>query len=230
MADGRGGGRRLEPAPEVGSRSPFGRAFSADERRQLVLMAAAKRFETDGFHGTTMQEIADEVGITKAALYHYVDSKEQMLYEIHDAFISSILEEANQFVADNSDPAEQLRLFVHSIFRAVADFNPHVRAFFRDFTSLSVDSQADIKAKRDRYEKLVEDCLAEGVRQGRFELVVSPRLAGLFMFGACNWSYQWMRADRETPPHDLAEAWYTMLRKAYAPSSSDSATSSNGPA
>jgi AcrR family transcriptional regulator len=209
--------RRLTAPPALGGAPAFGRVLTLDERRNLVLGAAARMFESHGFHGTSMQAIADEVGVTKAALYHYVDSKEQMLYEIHDAFISTLLAEASAFVETNDDPSQQLRAFIASIFHAVADYGPHVRAFFRDFGSLGPEWQDRIRAKRHEYERYVESCLEEGVRRGIFDLPAPAHLATLFLFGACNWSYQWMHTEGPQTPDELVDMWYAMITKAFAP-------------
>lgn len=211
-------GPRLEPPPAVAGGAAFGRALSASERKHLVLAAASRLFEQHGFHGTSIQQIADEVGVTKAAIYHYVASKEQLLFEIHDAFITTILEEADSVYARTEDPREQIEAIVQGTFRAVADYRPYVRAFFRDFNSLSSEWQAEIKTKRDRYEELVEDSLRRGGEQGIFSLHVEPKLGAFFLFGACNWSYQWMRLGSGIPaPEVLAEQWTAMLMKAFAP-------------
>jgi len=209
--------RRLVPPPIVGDAPAFGRALTLDERRYLVLTAAARLFEHQGFHGTSMQAIADEVGVTKAALYHYVDSKERLLYEIHDTFISTLLDEAEVIVNENDDPSAQLRGYIASIFHAVANYRPHVRAFFRDFGSLSPELQERIRAKRHEYEEKVEATLKKGGERGVFDLPASSHLATLFLFGACNWSYQWMHADGPHTPDELIEVWYALLGKAFAP-------------
>jgi TetR/AcrR family transcriptional regulator, cholesterol catabolism regulator len=210
---------RLAPPAQATARGAFGNRLTANERKDLVLQAAARLFEERGFSGTSMQEIADELDVTKAALYHYVDSKEQMLYEIHDAFISSMLEEATLFLSDEDDPVEQLRLFVSSIFRVIAEYRPYVRAFFRDFAFLQDELHAGIQEKRDQYEQLVEDCLERGMAAGVFEIPTTARLGAFFVFGACNWAYQWMSQEGGTDVSDLADAWFAMLLKAFLPAS-----------
>lgn len=219
--------RRLTTVPQVEGVRAFGRILTADERKQLVLDAAARQFESRGFHGTSMQDIASEIGITKAALYHYVSSKEQLLYEIHDAFVSTMMEEAEEFIEAHERADEQLEFLIRSIFRNVAEYRPYVRAFFQDISGLGEDWGDRIREKRDRYEQMVEDCLASGVEQGVFRFPVEPNLAAMFFFGACNWAYQWMQADGALPPQDLATHWYEMLTKAFGPGASGLTSSSS---
>ena len=195
----------------------FGRGTSSGDRRRVVIHKAAELFEARGFHGTSMQDVADSVGITKAALYHYVNSKEDLLYEIHDAFISQMLDDARSFVADNDDPVAQLRFFIRNILETVVEYRPYVRAFFQELGQLTNDDlDAEIRQKRDAYEQLVEDCLSRGQQLGLFSLPTSPRPAALFFFGACNWSYQWLRAEGPMSVDDLTEAWFDLFMRGFA--------------
>lgn len=210
---------RLTPSPSLENARPFGRSLDADDRKRLVLDAAANLFERHGYHGTSMQDIAEAVGITKSALYHYVKSKEQLVYEIHDAFVSTMIEETTTYLADHPDPDDQLQFIVANIFAAVADYRPYVRAFFQDVRNLEGEEwYGRIVEKRNEYEGLVIECLERGVAAGRFDLEVSPTLASRFLFGACNWSYQWLDPSGSVKPEEMAQVWYRMLLKAFSSS------------
>lgn len=189
----------------------FGRPTEVKERVQLIVDAAARRFETQGFHGTSMQEIAEDVGITKAALYHYFSSKDRLLYMVHDAFVSAMLDAAEGFIAEHADPQEQLSFFVCNILETVERYRPYVKAFFRDYGALPDDLYGQIREKRDRYELLVERCLAEGISSGVFVAGMDPKLGALFLFGACNWTYQWFDPGGEMSATELAEVWNQFL-------------------
>jgi TetR/AcrR family transcriptional regulator, cholesterol catabolism regulator len=217
MPDGDDRVNRLTPPPSVSANAhPFGRPLGAAERKRLVLDAAARLFERRGYHGTAMKDIAEEIGTTKAALYHYVDTKEQLLYEIHDAFVSTLIQDAEEFFSQNSDPVAQLRFVVRSIFEAVAAYRPYVRAFFQEFRNLEGAEWYDrIKEKRDRYEALVVQCLASGAEQGVFDLPAGPTHSARFLFGACNWSYQWFEPAGPLSASELTEQWYAMLMRAF---------------
>jgi AcrR family transcriptional regulator len=211
--------KRLAPLPPVDNTSPFGRSLGPDERKRFVLDAAARLFERRGFHGTSMQDIATEVGITKAAVYHYVSSKDELLYDIHEAFVSTMIEDARAFMPEHPDPIEQLEFIVESIFRAVAEYRPYVRAFFQDMHNLSGDEwYKRVEDKRNQYEKLVNECLENGQAAGVFEFPDGTLLASRFLFGACNWAYQWLEPGGAIAPEELARQWCVMLKKAFAPS------------
>jgi TetR/AcrR family transcriptional regulator, cholesterol catabolism regulator len=209
---------RLGPVPAPTDVSPFGRSLDTSGRKRLLLDAAAQLFERNGYHGTSMQDISSAVGITKSALYHYVDSKEQLVYEIHDAFVSTMIEEADEYLPTTQDPVVQLKFIVESIFRAIADYRPYVRAFFQDMRSLErADWYRLVVEKRNYYESLVSDCLARGQVEGKFDFPVGPILASRFLFGACNWAYQWLDPEGDITPAELSDQWCEMLLKAFSP-------------
>jgi AcrR family transcriptional regulator len=210
--------KRLAPLPQIEDARPFGQSFGPEERKRFVLDAAARLFERRGFHGTSMQDIANEVGITKAAVYHYVASKDELLYEIHEAFVSTMIEDAKAFFPEHPDPVEQLEFIVQSIFMAVAEYRPYVRAFFQDMHNLSgADWYERVKAKRNEYEALVDECLDRGQAEGVFEFPADTLLASRFLFGACNWAYQWLEPGGPVAPEELARQWCVMLKKAFRP-------------
>jgi TetR/AcrR family transcriptional regulator, cholesterol catabolism regulator len=206
--------KRLSPPLE--NAGPFGRSLGLEERRRYLLDASARLFEQRGFHGTSMQDIAGELGITKAALYHYVQSKDDLLHEIHEAFVTTMIEQAREHIDAHPDPVDQVRFCVLSIFRAVADHGPYVRAFFQDRRALEgEDWYRGVQAKHDEYIALVVDCLRRGAAAGVFALPAGPEMAARFLFGACNWSYQWLEPDGEIAPERLAGEWHAMLMRAF---------------
>lgn len=194
----------------------FGNPLDSRQRLRLVVDAAARRFEAQGFHGTSLQQIADDVGITKAALYHYLDSKEQLLFLIHDAFISTMLDSAEKFIAEHDDPIEQLSFYVTNILTTVANYRPYVKAFFRDYGVLEGELQAELREKRAHYERLVENTIRTGIEQGTFSEQLDPHYAALFLFGACNWSFQWLRSEKDDV-EQLSQQWIRMLVRGFLP-------------
>ena len=196
-------------------KSAFGNPNDAARRLRLVVDAAALRFEANGFHGTSLQQIADDVGITKAALYHYLDSKEQLLFMIHDAFVTAMIESAEAFISDHADPTEQLSFFISNIFDTVTRYRPYVKAFFRDYGVLKGDLQKSLRDKRAHYERLVEDAIRAGIEDGSFSSELDPRHAALFLFGACNWSFHWIKPNQPQRAQELAMQWEKMLMQGF---------------
>jgi TetR/AcrR family transcriptional regulator, cholesterol catabolism regulator len=95
-----------------------------------IIAAAAKVFQTKGYHAATVQDIADAVGILKGSLYHHVKSKEDLLYLIVKEPIARIYERMSEIVAGDLPAEEKLR----SAIRA------HLEAFDRHYPTCSSTS------------------------------------------------------------------------------------------
>ena len=203
---------RLRAEQVANSRkSAFGNSSDAAHRLRLIVDAAALRFEGNGFHGTSLQQIAEDVGITKAALYHYLDSKEHLLFMVHDAFVTAMIDSAEEFIAGHPDPTEQLSFFISNIFDTVTKYRPYVKAFFRDYGVLSGELQTRLRNKRAHYEDIVKNAISAGIDDGSFSPHLDPHHAALFLFGACNWSLHWIKPNESERAQELAKQWEAIL-------------------
>jgi AcrR family transcriptional regulator len=182
-----------------------------DERRGIIIDRAAKLFEARGYAGTSMRDIAEDLGVAKAAVYYYFSSKQDLLYAIHETFLTDMSEQAERFLNETGDPREQLRFFVHSIIETVASYQPYVKVFFQELNALDAEHRAAVVAIRDQYESFVEQAIERGIAEGVFNPGVSPRIAALFLFGACNWTYQWLGASGPIKPVQLANAFFELI-------------------
>src|SRR5947207_7521250 len=87
-----------------------GRAARSGLRiREDVLAAAAKVFSERGYHGASMQDVANAAGMQKASLYHHVGQKEDLLYAIHEKMIDELTALAMPVVSSSRSPAEKIR-------------------------------------------------------------------------------------------------------------------------
>ena len=160
-----------------------------DERRHIMLAAAAALFQEKGYGGTSMQDIAERVGLTKAALYYYVSSKQDILYQIHDAFVAELTDNTLAYFETHTAPLERLEFVVAEIIRTVARYKPYVAVAFQELRSLDEEHRAEIGARRDAYERIVEECVVAAIEAvATCGAEVPPRLVALYLFGACNWS------------------------------------------
>lgn len=95
------------------------RGDSTFDRRAHILEVAGKLFAQNGFFKTTIRDIAEEVGILSGSLYHYFNSKEEMVDEILSSHLRMLVAECQEAVAD-APPSEALRRLVRTIFRVIA--------------------------------------------------------------------------------------------------------------
>lgn len=174
-----------------------------------MVALAADLFDREGYHSTSVEQLAAAAGISKPTLYHYFSSKDELLFWIHEEFIDLLIEKAQARPRDL--PAAQALLEIMAdLFSLMATHRGHVRVFFEHYRELAAEDQATIRAKRDRYQDLVQAIVERGMRDGTFRSL-DPRLVTLAVFGICNWSYQWYRADGPLGSRELAELFFDLL-------------------
>ncbi|QBI18525.1 TetR/AcrR family transcriptional regulator [Egibacter rhizosphaerae] len=186
---------------------------SADGQARWVAITreAASLIDAQGYHQTTMEDIAHAVGVRKPTLYHYFKSKEEILFWIHEDFINLLLERAEQHASRLSDePSEELREVIADIIGLMATHRGSVRVFFEHHRELTDEYRGTLEAKRDRYQAYVEDVVRRGVKRGEFR-EVDPRLTSLALFGMCNWAYQWFRPDGGLATEEIADRFWGLL-------------------
>jgi AcrR family transcriptional regulator len=166
----------------------------ADARRREIVTTAAQLFEAEGFAPTSMERIARAVGLAKPTLYHYFASKDDILFAIHEEFITLLIERAASRRDAGMSASQELLEIFGDVFDLMDTHRGHVRVFFEHYRELPARQREIIKAKRDAYEQSVEDLIAAGNASGEFR-GVNPRLVTLALFGMSNWAYQWFRSD-----------------------------------
>ena len=161
--------------------------------RQALLKAAAELFTQRGYAGTSLQDLADEFGMTRSALYYYFTNKEEIL--------ASLVEEVTVFshrqserVAANpdADPGETLRLMVRSHAKWLLDHAVQFRVVDRSESELPEKTRkVHDAAKRALLEDFTR-IIAHGIQIGHFR-PLDPRVAAFSMIGMCSWTAWWFK-------------------------------------
>jgi len=171
--------------------SPHVRA-KRQRRRVEILHAALRAFRERGYHGTTLDDMAEQLGIRKTALYHYFPDKEAILYACHReslAELSRILAGARA----RESPPERLAYVIREHVRVMTDTLEGSPLAF-EVTALAPDHQREVIAARDKYERALRRMLQDGVAAGDFR-PTNPKTAVFAILGAINWIARWYRPD-----------------------------------
>jgi AcrR family transcriptional regulator len=163
-----------------------------ERRRDEILRAALQAFREHGFHRTTLDHIAERLGVRKTALYHYFPDKDAILHACHVdslAQLERISVEAHGLAA----PAQQLRHVIVEHVRVVADTLDGAPLAF-EVTAMGEKHQAEIVAGRDRYEGEIRRIIERGIRDRSFRRV-DAKVATFAILGALNWVARWYRPE-----------------------------------
>jgi AcrR family transcriptional regulator len=163
-------------------------------RDQEVLDAAAKVFYERGYADASVQDVADELGILKGSLYHYIETKEDLLFrlleELHDE-VQAILEEVA--AAEGLKPLQSLALYVRKQVQFNLENLPRVAVYYNDYERLSPDRRAQIVARRKLHERFVAELIERAQELGEASSELDARLLSNFIHGTIIWTYRWYR-------------------------------------
>jgi TetR/AcrR family transcriptional regulator, cholesterol catabolism regulator len=192
------------------------RIMTTSSKRRAIIDSAARIFDTEGYHATTVDALARAVGLKQPSLYHYFSGKDEILYWIHEEFIDLLITKQLAREAQDLPAPLALRSVIGDVLGLMDTHRGHVRVFFEHHRELSAERREAISAKRKRYATLVEAEIIRAIEAGDIR-VVDPRLTALAMFGMCNWSYQWYRRDGSRTSAEIADFFWDLIFEGLRP-------------
>jgi TetR/AcrR family transcriptional regulator, cholesterol catabolism regulator len=165
-------------------------------------------FAERGYHGTSIGDLADAMGVQKGSLYAHIASKQDLLYgtmrEGADAFHGGLDAIPEQLLA-----TEKIRLALRSHLRVVAEQLDVATVFTREWRYLEGERREEILAERRRYEERFRALFREGREHGELRTDLDESAAALLVLSALNWAYTWLQPGR--PTDELADRFYALL-------------------
>jgi AcrR family transcriptional regulator len=179
-----------------------GRAAGYDDQRQAILDQAAQLFARHGYPATSMNQVAEACGLSKATLYHYFRDKYSMLVSIADGHVSHLQSLVQAPPAAGATPRQRLEQLIHRIVATYADAEYAHRVLTEDVRFLEPEDQARVLDK----ERQVVAVFARAVAAVRPELDEAGLAKPLTMllFGMINWMFTWMKSDGALTHEDMA--------------------------
>ncbi len=199
-----------EPAAGPVSRRPGRPRTNHDARRAEIVDVAAHLFAQRGYHATSIGDLAEATGLQRGGLYHYIGSKENVLFDIHERFIEPLLEAAREIEARQLPPDQTVRALASALIHDIADYRDQVTVALHEWRTIvaSEDRErvARVRHARREFEEVVARAMERGQAEGMFAFERS-RLAVLGFLGMINYAYQWYRPDVPYEPDELAAAF-----------------------
>jgi AcrR family transcriptional regulator len=209
--------RRIKPAVKNQKRLQKEAEENGDDRLKQIFFAAAQLFCEQGYEATTMSDIGDAIGVTKAAIYHFVPGgKQDLLF----AIINYGMDTVDEFViapAKNVADAEQrLRAIIinHAklVMRRSTDqgFNP-VTVMVDEVASLSPAQRRKIDQRKRAYMDLVRETLQRLKGEGKFKDHLDVTVVAFSLIGTIIWLGHWYRPNGRLSSDQVAESIYHMI-------------------
>ena len=196
-------------APEStawGNRIP-GRRKQRELKEEVLYETAARWFNEHGYHGTSLRDLANELGITKAALYNYVASKRELLYSVHLRSLQAA-RAARDDAAIESTGLGKVRRMIFNYVAAITD-SPTVTFILLEDGALAPEQAEEILAQRRALDHEFRSWIAQGIEDGSIR-PCDPRLASLVITGGLAWVTKWHDPKGRWTGEQVAEAMSTL--------------------
>lgn len=177
-------------------------------RRAQILRAAMRALREKGYQATTLDDIAEHVGMRKTALYHYFRDKEAILYGCHRdtlANLARIMRKGRKL----RGATERLSFLIREHVRVMAG-SLGGSPLTLEVSVFTGEHRAELIAARDRYEHEVREIIEQGMNEGVFRQG-DAKTAAFVILGALNWIANWFRTDGALTPAELADRFVVQL-------------------
>lgn len=179
--------------------------------RERIVETSLRLFEAHGYHRVTVDQIAKESQTSKGGFYHNFKSKDELLYTIHDTFITYVLEKAQEAYEKWDTPTERLYAIVRSFVMMIDLYKPHVTVFYQESLSLAPEYFKQIETKRDQYKDMMFHVVQAGIQSGEFRQELPVPIVSMAIFGMINWIYTWYQEAGHYTIEQIADIYADLI-------------------
>jgi AcrR family transcriptional regulator len=178
-----------------------------DRKRAQVVLDAARVFARQGYDQTSVPELSEALGMAAGALYHYFDSKEELLIAICDQLMDPLLAEARQLLDADQPPDERLRALLRLWVAHVIEHRDHMLVFQQERHVIERGEQwRKVRESRKQFERLLDGAL----REARTRLA-DDRLELSALLGMVNHTAQWYRPRGRLSSTEIADGYADLI-------------------
>lgn len=185
--------------------------MTGHDSRQDILFTAARLFQEKGYDATSMQDVASALNLSKAALYHHFESKDEILFQIMSYGMDIFENQVVAAVKGIADPEERLRACIRlHIEVVVSGREREITVILHENHALRPEEKRQINARKKAYIVFLESLITEVQRRRGGRCAVRPKVAAFALLGMINWMYQWWRPEGAVTGPEMAQE-YTAL-------------------
>jgi AcrR family transcriptional regulator len=189
--------------------SPDERVRDREKKRHAVILTAARYFREHGYHNTSIDDVARALNVTKPTIYHYVQNKEQLLFECFHAGLQQIMEVFAEVQDSNATARERLVAVIKRYAEAItSDFGwCMVQAENQD---LSPTMSKKVRALKSEIDHGMRHIIKEGALDGSIRKC-DAKIMAFALAGAMNWIAYWYRSGDSLTPTEIANRFIELF-------------------
>ncbi|WP_010676989.1 TetR/AcrR family transcriptional regulator [Bacillus timonensis] len=186
----------------------------AKEKKKMLIDAALHLFEKKGYMQTSVQDIVEYANVTKGSFYYYFESKEDVLYLIHDEFIEYELNKVTEIMElPGLTYTEKLEKMILATWKSIALYKEQVAIYLHERKFITDNKYDLIQEKRDQYENFFVTVLKKGIEAGEFDPSINPKLITFSILGMSGWGIYWYQKDGQLSIEEIAKMHTNMILK-----------------
>lgn len=201
---------------EATQRSPEPRRRRLEERRQQILSAAVICFEDNGYHETSIADIARTAGVSAGLIYQYFSDKKDVLFQVINEILDAYMREIPRAIVGEKDPLLRFQLSTIAYFKVVAKRVSSTLLAYRETKILDRDQIKVLMAKEVQTNHLIQDCIEECIAAGYFaddrpDLTTYSIINAAHIWSLKNWRLQRIATFDDYVRHSLGLALKSLL-------------------
>jgi AcrR family transcriptional regulator len=200
----------LTKTPALNQRAPTLTRAGNHDKQDEIFAAALHLFQLKGYHGASMQDLADAMGMQKASLYYYIRSKEELLFRVCERGTGAFTKELSEIVASDLTATEKLARAIECHLVALCEQLELFTVFLREQKFLGARNKAKLRAEGKHHAELLSAILEQGIASREFRRVNVP-VTTLAILGMCNWLFEWYSPDGALQPREIAEMYAQLV-------------------
>jgi AcrR family transcriptional regulator len=180
------------------------------QKRESVIQAAAVSFARNGYHGTTMDQIAELLEVSKPTLYKYYKNKSELLHACDEKATERFLELARESVEMDGTALDKIKHYQYSSVEFLTDEFGRALALMEE-TGLDPEGRKHWHDARDEITEMFRNIVREGIEKKEINPNVNPKLTMLALFGAFNFIAKWFRPDGDYTAHEICDQYFELF-------------------
>jgi AcrR family transcriptional regulator len=199
-------GRRAQARPRHPAFDPVERY---DQRRAAMVRTAVHLFNSSGFHSTSVEDIARELGLSKALLYYYFSDKTELLYECYLHALDCTLAAVTEAAERGRTGREKLETYLRLQFKTLAGTDGAAWVL-SDLSALAPQQRRHVRKQSRAIDQMLQLFLAEGLADGSIS-GAEPKITEFFIIGALNWLPRWYKPGGSLSGEQLGDIFLRLV-------------------
>lgn len=180
-------------------------------RRAAIVKIASSFFSSHGYTSTSIRQIAEAAGLSKAGLYHHFATKEAILEEIADHAIEALMAHLSRALSTPGTIEDRLRELVIGRVEVIAENHDALKIFWQERGLIPPQKNAELDERMRSYHDEVFSLIEEGQRTGVVRPDLDPHMAMLGLLGMTGWSYLWYKPSGRLSAREIGGHFWSLL-------------------